>query len=106
LTPVFADLNRYEATTHFNGQSTIRLDGECATGESYTIAHHPFSDDGERKIMIGSLRYLDGFAKIDGTWLLPGAQSDPGLERDALFRSLAHRSRLDQRCYRTPGAVS
>ena len=24
LTPVFADLNRYEATTHFNGQSTSR----------------------------------------------------------------------------------
>jgi hypothetical protein len=23
LTPVFADLNRYEATTHFNGQSTV-----------------------------------------------------------------------------------
>lgn len=68
LTPVFADLNRYEATTHFNGQSTIRLDGERATGESYTIAHHLFRDDGERKIMIASLRYLDGFAKIDGTW--------------------------------------
>src|ERR1700742_2240052 len=25
LTPVFADLNRYEATTHFNGQSTVVL---------------------------------------------------------------------------------
>ena len=23
LTPVFADLNRYDATTHFNGQSTV-----------------------------------------------------------------------------------
>lgn len=27
LTPVFNDLNKYEATTHFNGQSTIALDG-------------------------------------------------------------------------------
>ena len=27
LAPVFADLNQYQATTHFNGQSTIRLDG-------------------------------------------------------------------------------
>ena len=25
LTPVFADLNRYEATTHFNGQSTVTM---------------------------------------------------------------------------------
>src|SRR6201996_8796904 len=40
LTPVFADLNRYEATTHFNGQSTIALAGERATGESYCLAHH------------------------------------------------------------------
>jgi SnoaL-like domain len=69
LTPVFADLNKYEATTHFNGQSTVVLDGARATGESYTIAHHLFTADGERQIMIASLRYLDTFAKIDGAWL-------------------------------------
>src|SRR5882672_3340854 len=68
LTPVFADLNQYEATTHFNGQSTIDLDGDRATGESYTIAHHLFTGNGERKIMIASLRYLDTFVKIDGAW--------------------------------------
>jgi hypothetical protein len=27
LTLVFADLSRYEATTHFNGQSTVTVDG-------------------------------------------------------------------------------
>jgi hypothetical protein len=68
LTPVFADLNRYKATTHFNGQSTINLDGDRATGESYTIAHHLFAEDGERKIMIASLRYLDRFVKLEGAW--------------------------------------
>jgi hypothetical protein len=68
LTSVFADLNRYEQTTHFNGQSTIDLDGDQATGESYTIAHHLFTDDGERKIMIASLRYLDRSAKLEGAW--------------------------------------
>ena len=69
LTPVFDDLNRYEATTHFNGQSTIALDGDRATGESYCLAHHLFTEDGERKLMVASLRYLDTFVKIDGTWL-------------------------------------
>jgi hypothetical protein len=69
LTPVFADLNRYDATTHFNGQSTVVLNGERATGESYTIAHHLYTADGERKIMIASLRYLDTFVKINGAWL-------------------------------------
>ncbi|HXO84404.1 MAG TPA: nuclear transport factor 2 family protein [Gemmatimonadales bacterium] len=68
LTPVFADLNRYEATTHFNGQSTVAIDGDRATGESYTIAHHVFTEAGVRKIMIASLRYLDVFAKLGGRW--------------------------------------
>jgi ketosteroid isomerase-like protein len=68
LTPVFDDLNRYEVTTHFNGQSTVTLAGDRATGESYTIAHHLYSDDGQRKIMVASLRYLDEFTKIDGRW--------------------------------------
>jgi hypothetical protein len=68
LTPVFDDLNRYETTTHFNGQSTITLDRDQATGESYTIAHHVYTEDGDRKIMVASLRYLDTFTKIDDTW--------------------------------------
>jgi hypothetical protein len=68
LTPVFDDLNRYEVTTHFNGQSTVTIDGDRATGESYTIAHHVFTEDAARKIMVASLRYLDDFAKIDGGW--------------------------------------
>ena len=68
LTPIFTDLNRYEVTTHFNGQSTVEIDGNRATGESYTIAHHVYAEDGGRKIMIASLRYLDTFVKIDGSW--------------------------------------
>jgi len=68
LTPVFDDLNRYEVTTHFNGQSTVTIDGNRATGESYTIAHHVFTEDDDRKIMIASLRYLDTFAKIERRW--------------------------------------
>ena len=69
LTPVFDDLNRYETTTHFNGQSTIALDGDQATGESYCLAHHLYTEDGERKLMVASLRYLDTFVKTDGAWL-------------------------------------
>ena len=32
LTPVFAALKQYEVTMHFNGQSTVTLEGERATG--------------------------------------------------------------------------
>jgi ketosteroid isomerase-like protein len=69
LTPVFEDLNRFEATMHFNGQSTIALDRHRATGESYCIAHHLFSEDGERKLMVAWLRYHDTFVKVDDAWL-------------------------------------
>ena len=68
LTPVFDDLNRYQATMHFNGQSTIALDDHGAIGESYCIAHHLYTEDGERKLMVAWLRYGDTFAKVDGAW--------------------------------------
>ena len=70
LAPVFENLNTYAVTTHFNGQSTIALDGDRATGESYCLAHHlSISEDGPRTIMIASIRYLDQFVKQGGQWL-------------------------------------
>ena len=70
LAPVFADLNKYDATTHFVGQSTIfTLTADRATGEAYCLAHHVPVNDGKRRLMLASLRYLDTFVKIDGTWL-------------------------------------
>ena len=70
LAPVFADLNKYDATMHFVGQSTIlTLTSDRATGEAYCLAHHVMLDGGKRRLMVASLRYLDTFVKIDGAWL-------------------------------------
>ena len=69
LTPVFDDLNRYVATTHFNGQSTVTISGAAATGETYCLAHHVSIEGDERTIMIASIRYDDTFTMSDGTWL-------------------------------------
>ena len=70
LAPVFADLNQYDATTHFVGQSTIfTLEANRGKGEAYCLAHHVFMKDGKRRLMLASLRYLDTFAKTDGAWL-------------------------------------
>jgi ketosteroid isomerase-like protein len=70
LAPVFADLNKYDATTHFVGQSTIfTLTDNRATGEAYCLAHHVTVDAGKRSLMVASLRYLDTFVKIGGGWL-------------------------------------
>lgn len=69
LLPVFEDLRRYEVTTHFNGQSRIDLQDDSATGESYTLAHHVWTENGTRMLMIASLRYIDEFRRSDGRWL-------------------------------------
>ncbi len=70
LAPVFADLNKYDATTHFVGQTTIfTLTSDRATGEAYCLAHHVTVDGGKRRLMLASLRYLDTFVKLDGAWL-------------------------------------
>src|SRR6476619_4137608 len=70
LAPVFAELNKYAATTHFVGQSTIfTLTDHRATGEAYCLAHHVTEGGGKRRLMLASLRYLDTFVKMDGAWL-------------------------------------
>jgi SnoaL-like domain len=70
LAPVFADLNKYDATTHFLGQSTIfTLTADRGTGEAYCLAHHVTVDGDKRRLMVASLRYLDTFVKMEGTWL-------------------------------------
>ena len=70
LAPVFDDLNKYAATMHFVGQSTIfTLTIDHATGEAYTLAHHLTIDGAKRKLMIAALRYSDSFVKTNGAWL-------------------------------------
>ena len=70
LAPVFADLNKYQATMHFVGQSTISsLAKNHASGQAYCLAHHLSVDGNRRRLMIAALRYHDTFAKMDGAWL-------------------------------------
>jgi hypothetical protein len=75
LAPVFAELNKYDATTHFIGQSTIfTLTADRATGVTYCLAHHVTVDGDKRRLMIASLRYLDTFVKAHGQWLFAERQ--------------------------------
>ncbi|GAB2539606.1 nuclear transport factor 2 family protein [Nocardia heshunensis] len=70
LAPVFDALNAYAATMHFNGQSTIELSGDRATGVAYCMAQHLTENtDGSRTIMTAWIRYLDTMVKQDGVWL-------------------------------------
>jgi hypothetical protein len=70
LAPVFADLNRYSATMHFLGQTTIlTLTNDRGTGETYCMPHHLTIDGKTRRLMVAALRYTDTFVKMDGAWL-------------------------------------
>jgi SnoaL-like domain len=59
LRPVFENLSTYEATTHFNGQSTVTWAQDSATGVSYCLAHHDKVVGPSRSLMIASIRYLE-----------------------------------------------
>ena len=69
LAPIFADLNKYDSTTHFIGQSAIHsLTTESATGETHCLAHLVFITGEGRRLTVITVRYLDSFRKIDGSW--------------------------------------
>ena len=69
LAPVFADLNRYAATMHFLGQTTIlTLTRDRGAAETYCMPHH-YTSGKVRSLMIAALRYMDTFVKMDGAWL-------------------------------------
>ncbi|MGG5210100.1 nuclear transport factor 2 family protein [Chryseobacterium sp. MIQD13] len=72
LFPVFDNLNTYKATMHFNGQNTVKLNGETATGIAYCMAHHLTIEDGKQKLMVAAIRYQDKFVKQDDKWLFAG----------------------------------
>ena len=70
VAPVFADLNKYAATMHFVGQSTIlSLTEDSRSGEAHCLAHHLTVQDGRRRLMVATLCYYDTFVKGDGGWL-------------------------------------
>jgi hypothetical protein len=70
LAPVFAELNQYQATTHFPRQSTVfTLTANRATGEAYCLTHRVTVNAGKQRLMLASLRYYDTFVKMDSVWL-------------------------------------
>jgi hypothetical protein len=62
-------LKQYEMTMHFNGQSTVHINGNRATNESYTLAHHFRTENGKRMLMVQGIRYYDVIVLRDGHWL-------------------------------------
>jgi hypothetical protein len=78
LATTFGELmSQYEATTYLNGQSTVTVTGDSATGESYCVAHHVARRQGERVLITMAIRYLDRFDRTTEGWRIA--------ERDLVF---------------------
>jgi hypothetical protein len=65
---VGAALKQYATTMHFNGQSTVQINGDRATNESDTLAHHFWTEDGKRMLLVMGIRYYDTIVRKDGHW--------------------------------------
>ena len=84
---------------HFNGQSTISLDGEPATGESYCIAHHLFTRrrahaDARPPQLPRQLRQADGaWLFADATSTSTGSRPSPRIPRPPRARPTIAESR-------------
>ena len=59
-------LPHFQATMHFIGPPSIRLDGDVAQCDTYCVAHHV----GAATDMVLGLRYVDRFERRDGRWLI------------------------------------
>jgi hypothetical protein len=68
LRPLFETLRTYEATTHFNGQSTVSWAQDSATGVTYCLAHHIKAAGAGKSLMVASIRYLDCFVRLNRLW--------------------------------------
>jgi SnoaL-like protein len=51
-----------------NSDITAELGGDRGTGQNDCVAHHLFTEAGERRWMVAFLRYHDTFVKREGGW--------------------------------------
>lgn len=69
LENAFGGLKDYDITTHINGQTSLTINGDKATGETYCVAHHLKTENGQRTLTIMYIRYYDTFVREANNWL-------------------------------------
>jgi len=71
LVTAFANtINPCKAVYHINGQHTIKLNGDKATGTAYCMATLVKTVDGKDIVTVNSVRYTDQYVKVDGKWYI------------------------------------
>lgn len=72
----FSDfLKRFEVVYHVNGQQTVTINGDQASGVSYCMVTLIGSDNGKMKTTMW-VYYNDDFVRVDDKWLIAGRISN------------------------------
>ena len=68
LADAFQTLKQFQQTFHFNGQATIKIYGDSATGIVYCLAHHIFMENGKRMLLVMGIHYYDTYSYQNNQW--------------------------------------
>jgi len=68
LTRLRDSMARYDSTMHFIGNQLIEINGDAARSETYAIAYHRLTQNGEAKLFTVGVRYLDALTHEGDEW--------------------------------------
>lgn len=71
-----AFLSLFETVYHINGQQTVTIDGDKATGTSYCQVVLIGNENGKKMMNMQGVRYNDEYVRVDGKWLIAKRTSD------------------------------
>lgn len=65
-----AYLDKFDTVYHQNGQQTVEIDGDTATGVSYCLVALIGTEDGKRVQNTSGVHYNDMYVRSGATWLI------------------------------------
>lgn len=69
-------LKNFEKSYHLNGQQTLTITGDRATGTAYCSVTLFGPEDGQQMKTSFGVRYQDEYARVNGQWLIARRTSD------------------------------
>ena len=61
-------IEQYESTQHCVHQQLVDVRGDAATGETYCVARHVYTREGEKRKLDMGVRYQDEYRRERGEW--------------------------------------
>lgn len=70
-------LAQFDTVFHINGQQTVKIDGDTATGTAYCqVVLIGKNEDGKNIMTTQGVRYTDTYKKVNGEWLIASRASN------------------------------